>query len=111
MMQELLENFGMCYRELARQLEWSCVILKYVITKSTSLILVVFPLRHNFLERLGTTCNSHDPSEGDVFQRQIRCGPIFNTEEEVYLNITFNLLGNLKKKIGKKKKEEALSRL
>lgn len=75
--------------------------------KSTGLILVLFLLRHNFLERLGTTCNSHDSSDGDVIQRQIRCGPIFNTEEEVCLNITFNLLGNEKKK----EEEEEISRL
>lgn len=98
MMQELVKHFGMCNIELARQLEWFLVILRYVIMKSTSLILVLFLLRHNFLERLGTTCNSQDSSEGDVVQRQIRCGPIFNTEEEVCLNITFNLLGSEKNK-------------
>lgn len=61
-----------------------------------------FLLRHNFLERLGTTCSSHDPSERDIFQRwvilcQIRSGPTFNMEEEVCLNITIDSLGNVKR--------------
>lgn len=78
--------------------------------KSTLLLLVLFLLRHNFLERLGTTCSSHDPSEEDVFQRQvilcqIRSGPTFNIEEEVCLNITIDSLGN------EKKEEEEISRL
>lgn len=98
-----MKHFGMCYRDLSRQ---SLVILSFVSMKSSSFLLVLFLRRHNFLERLGKTCNSHDPSEGDVFQRQvilcqIRSGPMFNIEEEACLNITIDLLGNEKKKGGR----------
>lgn len=98
-----MKYFGMRYRDPAGQLEWSLVILRCVSMKSTSLLLVLFLLRYNFLERLGTTCSSHDSSEGDVFQRQvilcqIRSGPMFNIEEEACLNITIDSLGNGKKR-------------
>lgn len=104
-----MKHFGMCYRDRARQLEWS-LVLRCVSMRSTSLLLVLFLLRHNFLERVGTTCSSRDPSEGDVFQRQvilcqIRSGPIFNVEEEVCLNITIDSLGN------ETREEEEMSRL
>lgn len=84
-----MEHFGILYRDAAMQLGWSLVILSCVSMKSISLLLVLFLLRHNFLERLGTTCSSHDPSGGGVFQRQvilcqIRSGPMFSIEEEVF---------------------------
>lgn len=98
-----MKYFGMGYRDPARLLECSLVILRCVSMKSTRLLLVLFLLRHSFLERLGTTCSSHDPSEGDAFQTQvilcqIKSGPMFNIQEEVCSNITIDSFGNEKKK-------------
>lgn len=85
----MLKHFGILYRGAARWLEWSLVTLRFVSMKSVGLLLVLFLLRHNFLERLGTACGSHDLSGGGVFQRQvilcqIRSGPMFSIEEEVF---------------------------
>lgn len=107
----LVKHFGMGYRDPGRQLERSLVILRGVSMKSTCLFMELLLLRPNFLERLGTTCSSHYPSEGYVFQRQIiqywiRSQPVFNIEEEVCLRVTIYSCGNKKKK-----EEEEVSRL